>query len=241
MQVIFLCLAERWLALSLPACVVVVYVVQKFYLRTSRQLRYLELESRAGVFSNFLESVSLPSNTVHHPIHVSHAPQIEGLETIRAFGWSTAVCHENAACADKAQRPEFLLLCLQRWLGVVLDLLAAGIATTAVAFAICFREGVTGAQVGIALNVMLVANSTLLKLVESWTALETSLGAVARLKALEGTISSEKGKAWAFQPRLDWPSEGRLAITDITASYRCVSSPLTKTKPEEARNHFPQS
>ncbi|KAK8006062.1 ABC transporter [Apiospora marii] len=174
-QVIFLCLAEKWLALSLPTCAVVVYVVQKLYLRTSRQLRYLELESRAGVFSSFLESV-------------------EGLETIRAFGWSTAVCHENIACVDKSQRPEFLLLCLQRWLGVVLDLMAAGVATTAVAMAVFFRESVTGAQVGIALNVMLVANSTLLKLVESWTALETSLGAVARLKALEKTVPSEKGR-----------------------------------------------
>lgn len=36
---------------------VVVYVVQKVYLRTSRQLRFIELESRAAVFSSFLESV----------------------------------------------------------------------------------------------------------------------------------------------------------------------------------------
>ncbi|KAK7978424.1 hypothetical protein PG988_005914 [Apiospora saccharicola] len=202
MQIIFLCLAEKWLALSLPACVVVVYVVQRLYLRTSRQLRFLELESRAGVFSSFLESV-------------------EGLETIRAFGWSSTVIRENVACVDKAQRPEFLLLCLKRWLGVVLDLLAAGIATTAVAIAVSFRGSVTGAQAGIALNVMLVANSTLLKLVDSWTAMETSLGAVARLKALEETIPSENGEAWDLEePPEDWPSKGRLAIKDITASYR---------------------
>lgn len=59
MQIVLLCVAEKWLALSLPACVLLVYVIQKDYLRTSRQLRFLELESRAGVFSNFLETVRI--------------------------------------------------------------------------------------------------------------------------------------------------------------------------------------
>lgn len=59
MQTILLCVAEKWLAMSLPACILLVYVVQKAYLRTSRQLRFLELESRAGVFSNFLETVRI--------------------------------------------------------------------------------------------------------------------------------------------------------------------------------------
>jgi len=58
MQATLLIVAQKWLALSLPACLIVVYVVQKVYLMTSRQLRFLELESRAAVFSSFLETVS---------------------------------------------------------------------------------------------------------------------------------------------------------------------------------------
>jgi len=56
-QIIVFCMAEKWLALSLPPFILLIYVVQKVYLRTSRQLRLLELESKAGVFSSFLESV----------------------------------------------------------------------------------------------------------------------------------------------------------------------------------------
>jgi hypothetical protein len=50
--------------MSLPACMLLVYIIQKAYLRTSRQLRFLELEYRAEVFSDFLEAVSiqLPMN-----------------------------------------------------------------------------------------------------------------------------------------------------------------------------------
>lgn len=56
-QIILLCISEIWLSVSLPACMIVVYIVQRVYLRTSKQLRLLELESRARVFSSFLESV----------------------------------------------------------------------------------------------------------------------------------------------------------------------------------------
>ncbi|KAM0171092.1 hypothetical protein ACHAPF_008462 [Botrytis cinerea] len=207
MQVILLFVAQKWLTVSLPACMLVVYVVQKVYLRTSRQLRFLELEARAGVFSSFLESV-------------------EGLETIRSFGWSSAVIEDNITSVDNAQRPEFLLLCLQRWLNIVLDLLAATVATSVIALAVVYRDRVSGAQVGIALNVMLVANTTLLKLVESWTTLEISLGAIARLRTLENMTPLEGGMAQTLEPVESWPSKGNVEFKNITASYLPGSTAL---------------
>ncbi|KAK7996449.1 hypothetical protein PG989_004489 [Apiospora arundinis] len=130
--------------------------VQKVYLRTSRQLRYLELESRAQVFSSFLESV---------------------------------------------------------------DLLAAGVATAAITIAVVFRGHVSGAQIGIALNIMLVANTTLLKLVENWTVLEMSLGAISRLKMLEQTTPIEGRANWSKNPPQKWPARGQVEFKDITAAY----------------------
>lgn len=124
---------------------------------------------------------------------------------------------------EHSQRPEFLLLCLQRWLNVVLDLLAAGVATTAIIIAVVFREHVSGAQVGIALNIMLVANTTLLKLVENWTILEISLGAIARLKVLEKTTPLEGGSNWSIEPPENWPSSGQIEFKDITAAYQYVT------------------
>jgi ATP-binding cassette subfamily C (CFTR/MRP) protein 1 len=68
---------------------------------------------------------------------------------------------------------------------------------------------------------MLVANTTLLKLVENWTQLEISLGAVARVRSLENTTPSE-GCSECFEPPMNWPSEGRVELANITASYRYV-------------------
>ncbi|KFY68700.1 hypothetical protein V496_00844 [Pseudogymnoascus sp. VKM F-4515 (FW-2607)] len=207
MQVALLFIAQKWLVLSLPACMILVYIVQKVYLRTSRQLRFLELESRAAVFSSFLESV-------------------EGLETIRSFGWAREVIRDNVWCVENSQRPEFLLLSLQRWLNIVLDLLAAAVATSVIAIAVAFQGRISGGQVGIALNIMLVANTTLLRLVENWTMLEISLGAVARLKALEEMTPSEGGKNEKFEPPDNWPSRGRIEFKNVTASYNTESVAL---------------
>ncbi|KAI0521679.1 putative ABC transporter [Xylaria bambusicola] len=201
MQVILLCIVEKWLALSLPACVAIVYVIQKVYLRTSRQLRFLELEARAGVFSSFLET-------------------IEGLETIRTFGWSGDVTRENIDKVDESSRPEFLLLCLQRWLNIVLDLLAAAIATTVVVTAVAFKGHVSGAEIGVALNTMLVTNTTLLRLVESWALLETSLGAIARVKTLENMTPFEGGRVPGLDPAPDWPQKGHIKLKQVTAAYQ---------------------
>lgn len=112
---------------------------------------------------------------------------------------------------------------MQRWLNLVLDLLAAGVATTAIIIAVVFREYISGAQVGIALNIMLVANTTLLKLVENWTVLEISLGAISRLKTLQSTTPLESGTDWSFEPPKNWPSNGRVEFQNITAGYKYVS------------------
>lgn len=203
--------SQPLMTLSLPFSVVIVYIVQKVYLRTSRQLRILELESRAAVFSSFLETV-------------------QGATTIRAFGWEVPIANDNITTLDGSQRPFYLLLCLKRWLNVVLNLLIAGIAVGTIWLAVgVFRGSTTGGQIGVALNVMLVTNVTLLNLVESWTNLEISLGAVARLKEVDTTTPSEEeqqqpaGEAHNYGDEdvmpPNWPSTGAIEFQNVNAAY----------------------
>ena len=96
-------------------------------------------------------------------------------------------------------------------------------ATTAIVIAVAFREHVSGAQVGIALNIMLVANTTLLKLVENWTIMEISLGAISRLKTLENSTPLEGGANWSIEPSANWPCSGQIEFCDITAAYQYVA------------------
>ncbi|KAI3399955.1 hypothetical protein diail_5111 [Diaporthe ilicicola] len=199
-QACVLLLSQPLMALSLPYSAMVVYAVQKVYLRTSRQLRLLELESRAAVFSSFLETV-------------------QGASTIRAFKWEREIAQQNIATLDGSQRPFYLLLCLQRWLNIVLNLLIAAIAVGTIWLAAFYRSSTTGGQIGMALNVIIVANTTLLALVESWTNLEISLGAVARLKEAETETPREDQPGERDTPPPRWPSRGEIVLSCVTAAY----------------------
>ncbi|KAI0381939.1 ABC transporter [Hypomontagnella monticulosa] len=199
-QVIVLFVAQKLLALTLPICLIIVYIVQKVYLRSSRQLRLLGLESRSIVLTDFLETV-------------------DGLSTIRAFGGQSKAESEHIKCLDESQKPFYLLLCLQCWLRIVLDLLAAGIAVGVIALAVVLRDTTSGGQIGVALNIVLVANTTLLRLIESWTNLETSLGAIARIKSLEDELAPEDQPTEIIVPPEAWPTSGAVDIKNLTASY----------------------
>lgn len=86
--------------------------------------------------------------------------------------------HANIRSLDKSQQPAYMLACLQQWLGVVLDLIVATIATGLISFAVLMKGTTTAGQIGMALNIVLIANSTLFSLVTSWTNMEISLGAM---------------------------------------------------------------
>ena len=56
--------------------------------------------------------------------------------------------------------------------------MVAAIATGVITLAVVMKGTTSGGEIGMALNIVLVANTTLLGLVESWTNLEISLGAM---------------------------------------------------------------
>lgn len=208
MQAALLLLSQPLIALILPPTILVVYIVQKIYLRTSRQLRVLELSSRAAVLSSFTETVA-------------------GAPTIRAFEWQPLTAQHASRVLDGSQRPLYLLMCLQRWLNIVLDLLIAAVAVGVVTASVRLRGSTTGGEVGVALSMILVANTTLLKLVTNWADLEMSLGAVARLRNVERETAREEQLARGTQGLPDhWPGRGAITFSEVTASYKAASTAL---------------
>ncbi|KAI0889767.1 ABC transporter [Annulohypoxylon maeteangense] len=206
-QVILLFVSQKLLTFTLPICFIFVYAVQKVYLRTSRQLRLLELESRSLVFIDLLETV-------------------DGLTTIRAFEGQSKAEFGHLHRLDESQKPFYLLLCLQCWLKIVLDLLVAAVAVGVIAIAVILRNTTSGGQVGVALNIVLIANTTLLKLVQYWTSLEISLGAIARIKNLEDEVFPEDQPFETSVPPETWPSSGAVEFRGVTAAYNTENTVL---------------
>ncbi|KAG4434582.1 hypothetical protein IFR05_009938 [Cadophora sp. M221] len=199
--------AVGYFAASLPLIAGVLYIVQRFYLRTSRQLRLLEIETKAPIFSHFIETLN-------------------GLVTIRAFGWTEAYKNKNLRLLDASQKPYYLLLCIQRWLTLVLDLTVAGIAILLIILAVFLRDRINPGLLGIALVQVTNLGMTLAQLIMHWTTLETSLGAVARIKSFSEDTPSELLMGEDGTPEKQWPARGHLTFEGVSASYGPDSAPV---------------
>lgn len=66
----------------------------------------------------------------------------------------------------------------------------------------------------------LAFGSTLSSLVTGWTQLETSLGAIARLKNFESETPCEDRECEMTEPPPGWPSQGRIEFRNVTASHK---------------------
>ncbi|KEY65241.1 hypothetical protein S7711_08779 [Stachybotrys chartarum IBT 7711] len=196
-----------YVAAAIPACLIALYLIQKFYLRTSRQMRFLDIESKSPLYTQFTEALA-------------------GLTTIRASGWTPDFMAENHKRLNTSQKPFYLTFCLQRWLQIVLDLLIAGMAVLLVAFALTFTGTTSSAAIGLAMVNLIGFNQTLAYVIVLWTELETSLGAIARLKWFAKNTPHEAKEMETATPPSDWPSNGVIEFKNVSASYSDMSSPV---------------
>lgn len=192
---------------TVPVVIFVLFAVQKFYLRTSRQLRHLDLEQKAPLYTHFQETLS-------------------GLPSIRAFAWVDQFYSKNSDLLDQSQKPVYLLKCIQCWLAVVLDLVVAALATILMAIIVSLRHKINPSLVGLGLLNVMSFNTSLSNLIIMWTMTETSIGAIARVRDFVTRTKSEAKPLESDEPPQEWPTSGAVDIRNFTASYSESSNPV---------------
>lgn len=103
---------------------------------------------------------------------------------------------------------------------LVLNLIVAilGVALVSLATQLRSSTGFTGASL-----VSLMSFSELATgLIFTYTGLETSIGAVARLKTFSDKVRPEHQPGEDSQPAVDWPQRGSVVIQNVSASHRWV-------------------
>ncbi|KAJ6142470.1 hypothetical protein N7471_001923 [Penicillium samsonianum] len=170
-------------------------------------MRLLDLEAKSPLFSQFIESLS-------------------GLVTIRAFGWASAFEDQNLALLDESQRPFYLLFCIQRWLELALDLSVAILGAILMVLVVKLRNEVGTGYVGLAILNVITFSQSLSQILRNWAELETSIGAIARIRDFVTHTDSENkpGENEGLQAMdLDlssWPSRGAIEFQNVYASYK---------------------
>ena len=193
--------SSPYLAITYPPIFAVFFIVQRFYLRTSRQLRLLDLEAKSPLYTHFLDT-------------------IKGLSSFRAFGWVEPGIALNDQLVDRSQRPAYLLAMIQRWLTFVLQFIVSLLATGVVALATQLRSNT--AFTGASLILLMNFGDILGFIMYAYTLLETSLGAIGRLKTFRETVHSESYYDDASEtvvPPPSWPTHGVIRLQNVTATY----------------------
>ncbi|EMD95327.1 hypothetical protein COCHEDRAFT_112393 [Bipolaris maydis C5] len=200
-QMALIAVSAPYAAIAFPIVAISVYFIQKFYLRTSRQLRFLDLEAKSPLYTQFSEI-------------------LEGLPTIRAFGWQEYVEKKAKTLLDRSQRPFYLLFAIQRWLTLVLDLLVAAIATILIILVVTLRGKLSAGYVGVALLNVVLFSQNIKLLISFWTQLETHIGSVARVKSFTTDPITENKEGEDRVPPPHWPSSGHVEFKNIEACHR---------------------
>ena len=194
-------IASKYITIAIPFLAFVFYIIQRFYLRTSRQMRLLDIEYKAPLYSQLMETLS-------------------GLPTMRAFQWQDKFEKRFLRVLDDSQRPSYLLYCIQRWLNLAVDLVIAIMAIILITIAVKLLGKISPGYMGIALLNIMSFSATVKTLITSWVTLEISIGAVARIKSFTDDTESEDECSGLRMPPESWPSQGAIEIRDFTASYQ---------------------
>lgn len=200
-QAVVIAIGTPLVAFGYPVLIAVVSAIARVYLCTSRQLRLIDLENKSPLYAQFQDTA-------------------RGIASIRAFGWVAPYTVQNHKHVDNSQRPVYLLGMIQVWLALVIDLIVAVVAVSATVLAtqlsaVSARAGYVGAG----LIALMQFGSFLNGSVQSWIILETSLGAVKRLKDFGEKTGTERKVGEDLRPGVSWPGRGEIILDGVDASY----------------------
>ncbi|TDZ36526.1 ABC transporter atnG [Colletotrichum spinosum] len=208
-KLVILAVFSQYLGIALPFIATVVYFLQRFYLQTSRQIRLLGIEAKAPLYTHFSESVA-------------------GGATIRAFGWQARYQERNYHHIDLSQKPNYVQSCIQAWLTFVLNLVVAVLAVVLVGVVVTWHDEFSAGSVGVSLVMVIGFSEVLARLIQSWTKLESSVGAVARVRRFVAETETEQTAGKGDQSSEDWPRGGAVNFSDVVASYGPDAEPVLK-------------
>ncbi|CAG8970709.1 hypothetical protein HYALB_00001490 [Hymenoscyphus albidus] len=190
----------------------VYYWVQRYYLRTSRELKRLDSVSRSPIYAHFQESLG-------------------GITTIRAYRQQLRFAMENEWRVDANLRAYFPSINANRWLAVRLEFLGSIIIFSAAGFAII--SVATGTQlsagmVGLAMSYALQITQSLNWIVRQTVEVETNIVSVERVLEYARLPSEAPEVIHRHRPPISWPAAGAVEFHDFSTRYREGLDPVLK-------------
>lgn len=192
-----------FIALIIPLGIVYLWI-QRYYLRSSRELKRLDSITRSPIYAHFQESLG-------------------GITTIRAYRQQNRFALENEWRVDANLRAYFPSINANRWLAVRLEFIGSIIILAAATFAIvsvASGSGLTAGAVGLAMSYALQITQSLNWIVRQTVEVETNIVSVERVLEYARLPSEAAEVIHRNRPASSWPAQGAVEFNNYSTRYR---------------------
>ncbi|KKK26753.1 hypothetical protein ARAM_007040 [Aspergillus rambellii] len=177
---------------------------QKYYLRTSRELKRLDSVTRSPIYAHFQESLG-------------------GISTIRAYKQEQRFSLENEWRMDANIRAYFPSLSANRWLAVRLEFIGSLIILASAVLAIisvATGSGLSAGMVGLSMSYALQITQSLNWIVRQTVEVETNIVSVERVLEYASLPSEAPEVIFKSRPAIGWPAQGAVSFQNYSTRYR---------------------
>ncbi|XP_035178458.1 multidrug resistance-associated protein 7 isoform X1 [Oxyura jamaicensis] len=191
-----------WVGLVLLPLAALYFSIQRYYRRTSRELKRLYSLTLSPIYTHFSETLS-------------------GLSSIRAMRAAQRFELENQLRLEQNQRCLFASNTAMQWLDIRLQMIGVAVVTAIAGIAIIQHQKHLGnpGLVGLALSYALSVTNLLSGLISSFTMTETMMVSVERTEEYTTDIPVEPQDK-VVQVAADWPSQGLVEFQHVVLAYR---------------------
>lgn len=192
----------QFIFIIIPLGVLYVYY-QRYYLRTSRELRRLDSISRSPIFANFQESLN-------------------GVSVIRAYDQVDRFEFMNSERVDKNMSAFHPSVNANRWLAVRLEFLGSIIILAASGLSIFTLKSsyISAGLVGLSVSYSLQVTQSLNWIVRMTVEVETNIVSVERILEYSRLTPEAPEIIETNRPPLKWPAEGEIKFDHYYTKYR---------------------
>jgi ATP-binding cassette subfamily C (CFTR/MRP) protein 1 len=196
-------LIPAFTALTVPLALLY-YYIQRYYLRTSRELKRLDSVSRSPIYAHFQESLN-------------------GMSTVRAYRQQTRFAQENEYRVDANMRAFFPSVSANRWLAIRLEFIGSVVILCSSIFAVIAVSrggGPTAGWLGLAMSYALQITGSLNWIVRQTVEVETNIVSVERVLEYAQLTPEAPEIISKNRPPNHWPSQGGVNFDHFSTRYR---------------------
>ncbi|KAJ3186105.1 hypothetical protein HK101_009741 [Irineochytrium annulatum] len=180
----------------------VYYLAQNLYRTTARELKRLDALTRSPLYAHISESMS-------------------GTQTLIAYNATTRFIAKTDALINLNNRPYYLQITSQRWLGMRLETIGNLLVFITCVLFVSSRFSQDPALVGLALSYALQVTQLLSLCIRQYTEAEVQLVSIERLHFYASEVGVEAlPVVEGSRPPKVWPSEGRVAFEGVSMRYQ---------------------